>query len=428
MMNKVLLIIAILGISMLTKAQDDIKIMQYNLLNYGNITSYCTTTNNNLGAKEGYLRTILSYVKPDVFTVNELAANTYVVNRLLDSVMNKYSTRTYGRADYVNTNGSNLVNMLYYNKAKLVYVSATSLQNELRDIVWYKLYYKSPNLAQSQDTAWLNFIVGHLKAGSSSSDKVTRDTMTSRAMNYLEQHNIHGNITFQGDFNLKTSTEKSYQNIINFPNATYRFYDPLNRPGKWNNSSSFAAIHTQSTHSSSNGCAAGGGLDDRFDFILISNDLKQGNAHVQYKSGSYTVVGNDGHHFNKSINYGSNNSAPSNIINSLYNMSDHLPVTMLLHLDAQVSAIHQSNGHAYKVNFQNPVSNTLVLDIASDGKENLQIELWSLNGKKLLEQSEAAAQNIHLEMSLNQFASGMYILHIRNQRGERIYTSKIVKY
>ncbi len=426
-MNKLLLIIAIALSSLYLNAQDDIKIMQYNLLNYGNITSYCTTTNNSMATKEGYLSTIINYVNPDVFTVNELAANTYVIGRLLDSVMNKNPLKTYGRADYINTNGSDLANMLYYNKAKLVYVSAVSLQNHVRDIVLYKLYYKSPNLAQSHDTAWINFIVGHLKAGSTSSNKSDRDQMTSAAMSYLVSHNYHGNYTFMGDFNIRSSNEQSYKNLINYSDINYRFFDPINRPGNWNNSSSFSDIHTQATHSSSNGCAAGGGCDDRFDFILISNDLKQGNAHVNYVANSYKVIGNDGNHFNKSINSGTNSSAPANIINTLYNMSDHLPVSLKLHFDAQVSSIAKSDANTLKVNFQNPVNDNLDIYIESDGEQTLLVELWNINGQKISTKNLGKNKYFHAIIPMDNLSKGMYFLRIENISGEMVYSAKVLK-
>ena len=421
----------LIGISLIFSlnlfSQDDIKVMQYNLLNYGNVTSYCTTTNNNMADKEVYLRTIIDYVKPDIFTVNEIASITYVHNRLLDSVMNYSGTKPYLKADYMNSAGSNLTNALYYNSAKLVFVSTESLQNQVRDITLYRLYYNSPNLAQSHDTAWINCIVAHLKAGSGSSDKTTRAAMTLDAMNYLVAHNYHGNYLFMGDFNTQRSTEQSYKNLINFSNSTYRFYDPINRPGSWNNSSSYADVHTQSTHSSSNGCASGGGLDDRFDFILASNDIMQGNAHVSYKSSSYKVLGNDGNHFNKSINYGTNNSAPVNIINTLYNLSDHLPVILELHFDAQVSSISNNLGTKLRVNYQNPIDNNLELFIENEGVSNLILEFWSINGQKLIQMELGGNSNIYSNISLSKFASGMYILKLRSETGENLYSSKIIK-
>jgi len=110
--------------------------MHYNLLNYGNITGYCTTSNNSMLNKEQYLRTIINYIKPDIFGVNELAANTYVVNRLLDSVMNFQSTKTYSRGNYLNAAGSDLISMVYYNNQKLALAQTISLQKHVRDIIF----------------------------------------------------------------------------------------------------------------------------------------------------------------------------------------------------------------------------------------------------------------------------------------------------
>ena len=59
------------------KAQDTLTVMQYNLLYYGNYQSGyadCYETNNNTQQKDEYIRTILDYVKPDIFTVCEFGA------------------------------------------------------------------------------------------------------------------------------------------------------------------------------------------------------------------------------------------------------------------------------------------------------------------------------------------------------------------
>ena len=44
----------------LSAQPDTLKVMQYNLLNYGNNTSYCNATNNNISNKDSYIRTILT--------------------------------------------------------------------------------------------------------------------------------------------------------------------------------------------------------------------------------------------------------------------------------------------------------------------------------------------------------------------------------
>ena len=112
MRSWILIIVLFIGIS--AKSQDTIKVMHYNLLNYGNTTSYCTTTNNNIVDKAVYMKTIVDYVKPDVITANELGGNSFAPQHLLDSSLNK-DAEIYGRAVYANASGGGLINMLYYN-------------------------------------------------------------------------------------------------------------------------------------------------------------------------------------------------------------------------------------------------------------------------------------------------------------------------
>ena len=98
--------------------------------------------------------------------------------------------------------------------------------------------------------------------------------------------------------------------------------DPISTPGNWHNSSSYSLVHTQSTRSSNESDGgASGGMDDRFDQLLISSGF-------DYIEDSYTSFGNDGNHFNSSINSGNNSAVSNSMANALYNASDHLPVYM----------------------------------------------------------------------------------------------------
>lgn len=100
-----------------------------------------------------------------------------------------------------------------------------------------------------------------------------------------------------------------------------RLFDPIDSPGYWHTNAAFAGIHTQSTRSEQFGGGASGGLDDRFDFILISQSLQD-----EVLVTSYAAFGNDGSHFDQSINDGSNDSVSVEVANALYYASDHLPV------------------------------------------------------------------------------------------------------
>jgi hypothetical protein len=75
-------------------------------------------------------------------------------------------------------------------------------------------------------------------------------------------------------------------------------------------------------------CGSKGGLDDRFDQILVSQNVMSGADSLRYLDNSYDAVGNDGNHFNSNLLSGSNSQYPDSVVNALYYMSDHLPVVL----------------------------------------------------------------------------------------------------
>jgi len=47
---------------------------------------------------------------------------------------------------------------------------------------------------------------------------------------------------------------------------------------------------------------------------------------LKFLDGSYTVIGNDGNHYNRSIIDGSNTQVPNDIAEAIHFASDHYPV------------------------------------------------------------------------------------------------------
>ncbi len=169
-----------------------------------------------------------------------------------------------------------------------------------------------------------------------------------------------------GDFNVYSGSDDAYQTITNYNNAAIRFIDPIDQLGAWNNNSTFAAIHTQSTNSSSNGCAASGGMDDRFDFILVSDELRFGTKSINYVEDSYKAFGQDGLHFNSSIAAPPANGVVSEeVAYALQNMSDHLPVVLQLHVDKTLDLYEQQRNPFLAGLLNNPVSDLLRLSFIS---------------------------------------------------------------
>ncbi len=408
----------------LLKGQDTLTIVQYNLLNYGNYTSYCTTGNNNINDKDNYLKEIINYLQPDIFSVNEISKSEAIHQHLLDMVLNTGGVNYYRKADFLSVANSYLVNMLYYNGNKLVLHSHYIAQSYVRDVDVYKLYYRSNDLPQG-DTAFVICVVAHLKAGSD--DEVKREVMAENTMDYLNDLNDVDNYLMMGDFNVYTSTEPAYQQFINYSNPDLRFNDPLNKPGNWNNNYTYRYVHTQSTHATSNGCASSGGMDDRFDFILISNSIKYGTKEVQYVNNSYWAVGQDGRHFNSSINASpTNNSVPSNVLNALANNSDHLPVTLKLMLNKTLD-IYEINGLFEDIILVSPAGNKLDLKLWSEEQSALEIHIYNVLGELMMaEKTFLNRGENHIVYSIEFLSPGMYILRL-SDKNSNVYVRKLLK-
>jgi hypothetical protein len=77
-------------------------------------------------------------------------------------------------------------------------------------------------------------------------------------------------------------------------------------------------------------------LDDRFDHLLLSVALL-----ARYRDGSYTVFGNDGHHFQDSVNARPNLVVAEPIANALHRASDHLPVYLDLLVGEGASSVEE---------------------------------------------------------------------------------------
>jgi len=421
-----LFIILITILSFTTYAQDTLQVMQYNLLNYGNYWSDCTTSTNNVNTKNVHLKTIINYVKPDIFTVNELSENTSYHQMILDQVLNTGGVNNYRKGVSFNYADSYLVNMLYYNKNKLSLYSQDVVHASVRDIDVYTLYYNSSDLSQTHDTIFLTCFVAHLKAGNSSSDANTRASMVTTAMTYIRTHDLPENMLFMGDFNVYTSNEQAYKNFIYSYNGIQYFFDPVNREGDWNNNYSYRDVHTQSTHSQNVACFSYGGLDDRFDFILSSESLLQGTKKMQLLTESYHALGNDGEHYNKSINDSpSNTSAPSAIIDALFNMSDHLPVLAKIKVDAAVG-IQENISSISSIRFQNPTSANFNINIQLKKAQNLNLDVYNIFGQQVLSKTyHASSEILSVSVLLSHLSDGSYVLKLTDE-DDKIVSRKFI--
>jgi len=405
------------------QSKDTITVLHYNLLYFGLDQDGCNSTNNSISLKINYLKTIVNYTKPDIFAVNEIYYLSNYHDYLLSNVFLLNGFNNYQRAS---VKGSFLTQQVYYNSNKLVLEEENEIYAYPRNIFSYKFYYKSPDLING-DTVFFTYFNAHLKAGSTDDDHVDRKNAANNLMNHISYISTE-NYILSGDLNLYNASDDAYQVLTNFSNAILRFNDPA-LVGEWHENSQFASVHTQSTSYSGDGCKSSGGLDDRFDFILHSNAIKNGTSKMQYIQNSYTIIGQDGNHFNSGINYGGNTSVPATVLTAITNNSDHLPVLSKFLIFQTPASITKNTNKTDNISFNNPIYNTLEISIINNTllNKNLFLEIYDTQGSKVYSTILSnPKENLSFSISLEFLPVGIYLLNLYTEN-EPIIQSKFIK-
>ncbi|MCH2224359.1 MAG: T9SS type A sorting domain-containing protein, partial [Crocinitomicaceae bacterium] len=146
---------------------------------------------------------------------------------------------------------------------------------------------------------------------------------------------------------------------------------------------------------------ASGGMDDRFDFVLHSENLGQGNPSLHYIEGTYMALGNNGTCYNQDlINCTTVNNVPDTILSALYHLSDHLPVVFSLSSDAILATppIEKIKPSIYP----NPTENQLTIKVKSN--ETLTFQLRDITGNLLYQEDF----NSILTIDVSDLSQGIY--------------------
>lgn len=281
--------------------------MFYNLLNYEN--------NFESRNRTPHLRDILEEIKPDLFLVCELKdenASNYIFNNAILPANSSFKKATFESGQ---SPDRSLLQMAYYDADKLILEKENILRTTLRDINHYTFRLKTDN--SSSNPIFLEVFVTHLKASRGQSNRERRLSSVNEFVNELSRIPADSHVIFAGDFNFYTSNEPGFQLLINQSNPI-QIIDPINRlcppfPNDendyydedydstyfWNNPS-FSDVHSQSTRSSSLADGAGGGMDDRFDFIMFSKNFTT-STDLYYVNATYKTIGNNGNCYNDNV-------------------------------------------------------------------------------------------------------------------------------
>ncbi len=384
-----------------------VKVMSWNILNFPNSTP---TADSALRCPE--YRKVVQLENPDILVTMENTSATgagWILSNVMNSGMYHYQQGTY-------INGYDSDNAIYFRDSLFQFISNVPIQTALRDISHFTLKFIATG-----DT--LHIFAVHLKA--SQGFETNRRDEVALLRTVTNAFPAGTNFLVAGDFNIYYSSEPAYSLLLqNNTSDDGNFIDPLSLSGTWNYSG-YARYHTQSTRTTSVGGGSTGGMNDRFDMILYSNGIAQQTG-IYYVPGSFDNIGNDGHHFDQSINYGTNTAVSPDIANALYNSSDHLPVKLTLQFGPTIGIDELSSTISEIEVFPNPILDNSVLRFIMLSRGVVSISLCDLTGKQKFEVSSKQyeiGENIVPLGILKDVSSGIYLL---TMIGDKVLINKRV--
>jgi hypothetical protein len=409
MKRKILIILCLcLGLQQ-NSAQETIKTMFYNVLNFPELSL----------DRLDELEIIISDYQPDLFMICELndAFGAGLILNRLQMINPNYAQATYfNNTSDDNGNDLNLLqNLIYYDSTKFSLEGQDIIATTLRDFNRYTLKLNTVN--QATNPIILEVFVGHSKAGNSPEDELRRFLMVEELVSYLSTIDANSKVLFAGDLNVYTSNDITFQKLIDPTNAI-TFTDPVNRLGDWHTNSTFLDVMTQSTRTQGGLGGASGGFDDRFDFILTSENMMT-NPDLYYVPNSYKSYGNNinPNCYNSAINssdcaevLGSGISYSQALRTALHDMSDHLPVVMELETPEQLLS---TATFASKSSFQfirgNVTDNQLSF-LLNSSQPNNEYVIYDVLARKIM--SGTVKNNDITQINVSNLPKGIYYLKI----------------
>ncbi len=322
---------------------DGLRVVTWNITNYasGRVSAIQTCV---YGEFEG------RSMSPDVIALQEVLSQAGVNN-----LVNALNTAPGSPGDWAAAtfiNGNDTDNAFLYRTSRVIFLGQTVVSqgsgapNHPRDINRYDIR----PVGYESDATTIAIYSSHMKAGSGSTDQARRLVEAIAIRDDAESLPEGWNFILGGDFNIQSSSQSAYQELVGVqPNNLGRFFDPIARPGSWNNSGAFRYIHTQDP-------TGAGGMDDRYDQLLLSSSLVDdqalayiGDPSIPYSNTtwndpnhSYRAWGNDGSSYDTSLTVNGNTMVGPTIAQALKDstggQAGHLPVFLDLQVPASIHA------------------------------------------------------------------------------------------
>jgi len=395
-------------------AQSDIKVMSYNVLIYpeGEMVNRIDT-----------LSKILDYYEPGLLLLQELKSEQGLqdIGQELNALFGNYKTGTYVPQVSNPANSWRLQQNVIFNKAVFELVSEEVIETPYRDVNYFELQILDGDGTSTSEL--LHTYVTHLKSSQGSTNEQLRLSMVEVLMDHISLLPSESNVIVAGDFNVYYGGEPAYELLLS-PNGTNTLYDPIDMPGWAGTNFPNREIYTQSTRLSSLPDGSGGGMDDRFDFILLSDRLMNPNARIAYQKESYQALGNNGTCYNQDlIDCTTDDNVPFELLRSLYYMSDHLPIVLSLDVNETVSTYELSHSLESPLIEITPNPASSQIDLVCHGMSQIDLRIFSLQGKLMLEQ-QLLGQKTTLDIT--HLSEGLYFVKILDKGLGGFNTAKLL--
>jgi hypothetical protein len=323
------------------------------------IVDYNIAQNSQFNSDPSGLNTILAAIaaesvngiaRPiDVMANQELSENGADGAFIVDELNAVYGAGTYAAAPIPGNalTGGNGLPTLIYNTTTVTLLETLAFGNvgemvnqQPRSTMRYKL--RPVGYDAAADFYIYN---SHYKSDDNANDKARRLVEATSIRANADALGASAHALYVGDFNIKSSSEDMYVHLLS-PGAG-QAVDPIDKsedvngnPVTWSDNATYKSIHTQGPVVDSDPNwpyftgQVPGGMDDRFDFQLVTTELTDGEG-MSYLGGSYRTFGNNGtHSINQAITTGT--GAAANVLAALAEVSDHLPVVVDYQMPAKM--------------------------------------------------------------------------------------------
>lgn len=331
-------------------AQTPLRVCQWNVTLYGTTT---TTTSRRTAFQTAFYGIFNGrQLAPDVIAAQEILSDAAAADFLTMLNTAPGSPGDWARVPFID--GADTDGTFFFRTTRAVHVrtivaavGSSSTTNQPRNTYRHDIR----PIGYSAAATELAIYNSHMKAGDTATDVARRLVECNRIVADSALALTPDHFILCGDFNQQNATQDNYEALVGpNPNVpTGPFYDPIFKPGNWENNAAFANIHTQEPSTQ---------MDSRHDQILISRNLWDnvgwdyiGNPSIPFKNWvstdpqkwndpnhSYRCWGNDGNTFNTVLATTTNTMVGPTIAQALITSvggGGHLPVYVDMRVPAR---------------------------------------------------------------------------------------------